>query len=123
MKKGVKIILSIVGIVLVLGIIAVVVVALNLDRIVKRSVEPYGPQITKVNVKRDACHVGLLTGSASIKELVVGNPPGYKSPQAISVGEASVAVKPSSILSPKIVVRSVKVESPQVTFEGGLNQN
>lgn len=123
MKRAVKILLGVVGVIIVLVVVAVIVVALNIDRIVKKGVETYGPQMTKVEVKLDAVHVGLLTGSASIKGLTVGNPPGYKSPQAIGVGEASVGIQPSSILSPKIIVRSVKVEAPHVTFEGGLNQN
>jgi uncharacterized protein involved in outer membrane biogenesis len=123
MKRAVKILLGIVGVVLVLVIIAVVVAALNIDRIVKRGVETYGPQITKVTVKLDAVHVGLMTGSASIKGLTVGNPPGYQAPQAISVGEAAIGVKPSSILSPKIIVRSIKVNAPHITVEGTPHQN
>ncbi|MBU6410928.1 MAG: hypothetical protein KGR98_11140, partial [Verrucomicrobia bacterium] len=54
---------------------------------------------------------------------VLGNPPGYKTPNAISVGKAAVAVKPMSFLSSKIVVRSVAVEGPEITFEGGLLSN
>ena len=107
----------------VLIVIAVAVVAMNLDRIVKKSIEVYGPQITKVPVTIDAVHIGLLTGSASVKGLVVGNPPNYKAPQALSVGNASVEVNPMSILSDKVVVRSIKVESPTITFEGGLSGN
>jgi hypothetical protein len=62
----------------------------------------------------------LFTGSASVKGLVVGNPEGYQAPQAISIGLAEVGVNPFSVLSDKIVVRSVHVESPEITFEGGL---
>jgi hypothetical protein len=60
----------------------------------------------------------LLTGSAQVKGLVVGNPDGYKTPQAISVGSANVDLNPFSVLSDKIVVRSVRVEAPEITFEG-----
>ena len=118
-----KIIWRIVLILVALVIIAVVVVALNLDRIVKKTIETYGPQITKVSVTLDSVHIGLLTGSASVKGLVVGNPPNFKSTQAMSVGEASVGINPMSLLSDKIVVRSVEVKSPSITFEGGLSGN
>ena len=107
----------------VLLIVAVIVVALCLDGIVKKGVEVVGPQITKVSINLDSIHIGLLTGSASIKGLVVGNPEGYKAPQAISVGLAEVGVNPFSILTDKIVVRSVHVKSPEITFEGGLGGN
>ncbi len=37
------------------------------------------------------------------------------------MGNTSVAIKPASLLSDKIVVQSVKVEAPEITFETGLN--
>ena len=114
---------SIVVVVLILLIIGVVIVALNLNTLVKKSIEAYGPQITKVSIKLDEVHVDLLTGSAKVNGLVVGNPEGYTAPQSISVGEASVGLNPFSVLSDKIVIRSIHVKSPDVTFEGGLNGN
>lgn len=104
-------------------VIAFMVVALFLDNIVKAGVETVGPKITGVSVKLDEVHIGLLTGSAKVKGLVVGNPEGYKTPDAISVGTASIGVDPSSVFSDKIVLRSVLVEAPEITFEGGLGGN
>jgi hypothetical protein len=108
---------------IILVIAAVIVTALFLDTIVKKGVETVGPQITKVSVNLDEVHLDLLTGSASIKGLVIGNPDGYKSPDAISVGLVKVGVDPLSIFSDKIVVHSVVVQSPEITFEGGLGGN
>jgi len=85
--------------------------------------ETVGPKITQVSIKVDAVNLSLLTGSARVKGLVVGNPEGYKTPQAISVGSATVSVNPFSVLSDKIVVRSVRVEAAEITFEGGLGGN
>jgi uncharacterized protein involved in outer membrane biogenesis len=101
--------------------IVVAVVVLNLDRIVKEAVVYYGPQITKVSMTVDSVHLGL--GTVEIKDLVVGNPDGYKTPQAMSVGDVSVAVNPTTVLSDKIVVLSINVKSPDITFEGGLTGN
>jgi hypothetical protein len=80
--------------------------------------ETAGPKITQVSIKVDAVNLSLLTGSARVKGLVVGNPEGYKTPQAISVGTVAVGVNPFSVLSDKIIVRSVRVEAPEITFEG-----
>jgi uncharacterized protein involved in outer membrane biogenesis len=104
-------------------VIAIIVVALFLDNIVKAGVEKVGPQITKVSVSLDEVHIGLLTGSAKVKGLVVGNPDGYKTTNSITVGLAEVGINPVSILSDKIIVRSIRVESPEITFEGGLGGN
>jgi uncharacterized protein involved in outer membrane biogenesis len=103
---------------LILVIAGIIVVGVFLDDIVKKGVETDGPQIAKVSVELDEVHLSLLTGSARIKGLVIGNPEGYKTPQAISVGLVAVGVNPLSVLSDKIVVRSVRVESPEITFEG-----
>jgi hypothetical protein len=80
--------------------------------------ETVGPKITQVSIKVDAVKLTLLNGSAQVKGLVVGNPEGYKTPQAISVGSAAVDMNPFSVLSDKIVIRSVRVEAPEITFEG-----
>ncbi|HKW29088.1 MAG TPA: hypothetical protein VJT54_07120 [Verrucomicrobiae bacterium] len=123
MKKLEKIFWSVVLILVVLAIIGAIVASVFLGDIVKKGVETVGPQITRVSVKLDEVHLTLLTGSASVKGLVVGNPEGYQTPQAISAGLISVGVNPLSVLSDKIVVRSLHVESPEITFEGGLGGN
>jgi hypothetical protein len=80
--------------------------------------EAVGPKITQTTMTVDAVDVSMLTGSAKVKNLVIGNPEGFKAPNAISVGLAAVSVSPMSVLSDKIVVKSVRVESPEITFEG-----
>ena len=124
MKKLKKILLW-AGIGLLVLLVAVaIVVGLFLGRIVKYGVETVGPKLTQTTIKLDAVDLSLLTGSAKIKGLVVGNPTGYKAPNAISVGSAVVNFKPMSVLSDKIIVKYVNVEAPEITFEGNpLGQN
>ena len=123
MKKAKRILVSMGIGFLVLIIVAAIVVGLFLDKIVKAGVERVGPKITQTTVTVDAVNLSLLTGSARVKNLVVGSPEGYRAPNAISVGLATVSVSPMSVLSDTIVVKSVRVESPDITFEGSLNGN
>ena len=123
MKKAKKILLSLGIGLLVLIIIAVIAVGLFLGKIVKAGVERVGPKITQTTLILDAVDLSLLTGSASVKNLVVGSPEGYKAPNVISIGLTAVRVSPMSVLSDKIVVKSVRVESPEITFEGSLSGN
>jgi uncharacterized protein involved in outer membrane biogenesis len=113
-----KIVWGFLLVLVVLAVIAVIVGGVFLGRIVKAGVETVGPKITQVSVNVDAVTLSLLTGSAKIEGLVVGNPEGYKTAQAISVGVVAVGVNPLSALSDKIVVRTVLVEAPEITFEG-----
>jgi uncharacterized protein involved in outer membrane biogenesis len=107
-------------VVLILGILAV---SFFLDGAVKKAVETLGPKLTKVDIQLKSVSLSMLSGSGTIKGLVVGNPEGYKTPQAISVGSATLALKPGSLLSDKIVITKIEVLAPDITFEGGLGGN
>jgi uncharacterized protein involved in outer membrane biogenesis len=108
-------------------VVLVVVIGLGvrffLDSAVKKGIETVGPMLTKVDVKLDSVSLSLLSGSGKIRGLLVGNPEGYKTPSAIQVGEASLALQPGSILSDKVVIHSVSVIGPEVTFETDLKGN
>jgi uncharacterized protein involved in outer membrane biogenesis len=115
-----RILTTIVLVVVALIIVTVIVIGVYLGQIVKKVVNTYGPQLTQTTVSVDTVTLSLLTGSASLKELVVGNPQGYKSPNAISVGKIAVGVDPMTVFANKVVVRSIRLESPAITFEGGV---
>jgi uncharacterized protein involved in outer membrane biogenesis len=118
-----KILIRIGLVLMALAVVAVVAIGLSLNGAIKKGVETFGPQIAKVDVKLDGVNLSIFSGSGSIKGLVIGNPEGYKTPEAMSVGLASVAVAPGSIFSDKIVVKSIRIEAPQVTFELGPGGN
>jgi len=109
--------------VVILLVIGLVALTLSLDRIVKTGVETVGPQVAKVEVKLAGVSLSFFSGKGEIKGLVVGNPEGYKTESAIKVGGVSVVVKPSTVFSDKILVESINVSGPEVTFEGGLTGN
>jgi uncharacterized protein involved in outer membrane biogenesis len=118
MKKAKKILLILGIVLLVFIVVAVVVVGLFLGKIVKLGINDVGPKITQTTLSVDAVDVSLLTGSAKVKNLVIGSPDGYRALNAISVGSAAVSISSMSVLSDKIVVKSIRVESPEITFEG-----
>jgi uncharacterized protein involved in outer membrane biogenesis len=114
-----KILIGIVALVIVLVTAIAAGAALFLDSGIKRGVETLGPQLTKVDVKLDGVSVSLLSGSGKIKGLVVGNPAGYQTPHALRVDAASLALMPGSIFSDKIIIKSIRVESPNIYYERG----
>jgi uncharacterized protein involved in outer membrane biogenesis len=113
MKKLIRIAV----VLLVLVVVLAVVGLFYLGNIVKSGVERVGPAVTKVPVKLDSAKVSVFGGMGVLKGFVIGNPEGYKSPEAISVGTVSVSLVPRSVLSDKVVIRSIKVEAPVITFE------
>ncbi len=118
-----KIILGILVTLVVVLVLAVVAVSLFLDKAVKRGVETFGPRLTKVDVTLRSVRLSLLSGSGSINGLMIGNPQGFKTPTAIQIGTVSLALEPRSLLSDKVVVKSLNFQGPEVTFETDLRNN
>lgn len=118
-----KIIIRIILALVVLVVLAFVVAALFLDQAIKKGVETFGPKLTKANITLQSVHLSLLSGSGTIKGLVVDNPAGFKTPTAISVGSATISLKPASLLSDKIVIKSIEVQAPEITYETDLRHN
>lgn len=115
-----RIILRLCLAVLILLILAILGISLFLDGAVKRGIEMVGPRLTKTPMQLNNVSLSILSGSGSIKGLVVGNPEGFKSSEAIRVGNASLLLQPGSLLTRKIVIKSIKVEAPEITFEYGF---
>jgi hypothetical protein len=115
-----KLIVRIFIVLIVLIVLALLAVHFFLDGAIKKGVETVGPQLTKVDVKLNSVSLSILSGSGKIKGLIVGNPEGYNTPHAISVGTASLAVVPTSIFSDKVIIKSIRVDAPEIIYEGGL---
>src|SRR5580765_4153722 len=89
-----------------LVLVGIVWVHFFLDSTIKRGVETYGPQFTKVAVKLESVNLSLLSGGCSMKGFLLGNPEGFQSHSAIAVGSTAIAINPASMLSDKIVIKS-----------------
>lgn len=118
MEKLNKILGWIFVIIAIAAVVALVVFTVFLDDIVKKGIVTVGPKMTQTSVSLDAVHISLLTGSAKLQGLVVGNPQGYQTKQALSAGTVAIGMDPISLTKNKIVIRSIQVESPEITFEG-----
>jgi uncharacterized protein involved in outer membrane biogenesis len=118
MKKLKKIILILVILAVVLGIVAVVLAGVFLDKIVKAGIETVAPPITQTAVTVQSVSISALSGGAGINGFVIGNPSGYVSSNAISLGKAAVRVEPKSVMTDKVIIRSVEIVAPEITFEG-----
>ena len=118
-----KIILRI-GVVLAVLVLAVLlIVFFSINIIVKKGVETVGPRLTKVEMRLDSADISPFSGSGKLSGLFVGNPQGFKTPSAITVGSVKVAVQVTSVLSHTIVIDQVNVQAPDITLEGSFSGN
>jgi hypothetical protein len=118
-----KILVVCVGFIFLALLVAFVFGFVVLGSVVKAGVEKVGPMVTKVPVKLDGAAVSIFNGKGELKGFEVGNPEGFKTPNAIKVGSVAVSIVPKSVFGDKIVVRSIRVEAPQITYETDLKGN
>jgi len=111
----IKLILGSLGL---LVVFAVLVVGTHLGDLVKSGLETLGPKVTQTTLIVDNVNLSLFAGSAGVQGLVLGNPAGYKSLASINVSNAAIRLAPGSVLSDKIVIHSIEVRAPEITFEG-----
>lgn len=106
---------------LLIAVIAAIGLFLSLNSIVKNGVTAFGPEVIKAPIQLDGVSISAFSGAGEIRGLVVGNPEGFKTPNAVKLGTASLQVKPMSLLGDKIHVQSIKADAAEITFEGSLS--
>jgi uncharacterized protein involved in outer membrane biogenesis len=104
---------------LVLLTVGIGVVSMSLGKIVKSAVEAAGPRVLGAPVTLGLVTISPWSGSGTLRGLVIGNPDGFKSPHAVSVGSVEVEVKLASLLTDTIVVERVAVREPELIWEIG----
>src|SRR3546814_20948760 len=93
--------------------------ASNLDGIVKAAIEKYGSEATQAKVSLKGVELSPTQGSGSLKGLVIGNPKGFSTPEAMSLGDVSISLDIGSLQSNPIVIKQVLIEQPAITYEYG----
>ena len=90
-------------------VIVLVVGLSNLGPVIKSAVNTYGPEITKTDVRLGDVKVSLFSAEAQLKDFYLGNPKGFKSPQAMKVRSIKMDVNEKSITTDTIVVDRIEV--------------
>lgn len=106
-----------VAILLLLLVIGVMVVASQAGSLIKNGVERYGPDFTGTPVTVSAVDLSILSGQASIRNLVVGNPKGFQTPNAFKVGEVAIKLDISSLFSDQVRIESILIDGAELTYE------
>lgn len=106
-----------------LGIFVVIVAAglflllSGLDRIVAAAIEKYGSEATGTKVGVASVRLDLKGGKGTIRNLSVGNPPGFSTPSAFRLEDISVALDTGTVTGNPVVIDQVAIFSPRITYE------
>ena len=118
-----KVVVRLLVLIGVVGIVAVVLVGLSLNALVKSGIETMGPQVLGVPVTLEDVDIALLSGKnmrAGLTQLVINNPEGYKTAFAVSLPDIRVHVDRNSLLTDTVIVEEMLIVAPAMTFEWSL---
>jgi hypothetical protein len=91
----------------------------NLDHLIQSGVGSYGSAMTGATVKVERVKVRPADGRGTLSGLMIGNPPGFKSPYAVRVGTVELEVELSSLTQDVVIIKKIAVVSPDVIYEKG----
>jgi hypothetical protein len=113
----VKLVRNLIIVLLVLVAAAVGVVMVMGESLVAEGIEKTVPAITKTDVQVGDVSVGPISGTASLENLVIGNPAGFTEPHALRLGKIETKLDIESLFSDKIVIHDIDIVDPEIIFE------
>ncbi|AKJ63298.1 AsmA family protein [Kiritimatiella glycovorans] len=112
-----KLLLKLLAVVVALVVIVAVIGTFAAGPVVKTAVEKFGPAAVGVPVELDDVGINLMQGRVRLEGLRVGNPEGFQTEQAFSLGEVAVHLRPGSVFSDRIEIVSILIREPELTYE------
>ena len=103
--------------VILFAAIVLTVAVFNLGAIVKIAVNTYGPDIIKPELRVENADVAVFQGRAELTDFILGNPEGFSSPHAMTVGSALVDVDESTLTRDTIIIDTIEIRQPVITYE------
>lgn len=89
----------------------------SLDAQVASAIRRYGSEMTGVPVGLSSAHIAIADGRATLRGLIVGNPDGFKTKHALSLGEISMTLDIGSLATDVIRIKELTLIKPEVTYE------
>jgi hypothetical protein len=89
----------------------------RLDIIVKIALEHYGPEVMGVSVKVGDVEISPHDGRGRLRNLDIGNPPGFTAPRSARFGDVILEIDPATLRSDVVHVRAIGVNAPTIVYE------
>lgn len=94
------------------------------DTLIADAIRTYGPEILGVSVKLGGAKTDVANQSLALRGLVIGNPSGFGTPHALSLGTVSLKLDIASLTRDVILINEISVIKPDIAYEhksGGSN--
>jgi uncharacterized protein involved in outer membrane biogenesis len=108
---------------LVILIVLILVINFFGGSLIKKGIETAAPGILGVPVTVEDVNFHLIAGKVGIKNLIIGNPEGFKSDYLFKLGTLKVSLNMRSLLSDTIIIEEIRVLEPGVNYELALGSS
>jgi hypothetical protein len=115
-----KILMIIGGVILILLLGGYLYLARNLDGLVVKGVNTYGPQLTQSKVELASASLSPLSGSGTLTGLSVGNPAGWSEGRAFYLGKVQLGVEPKSVVADTVIINEIIIDQPEINYESRI---
>jgi uncharacterized protein involved in outer membrane biogenesis len=105
------------GVIVALLLAGYLFMARNLDGLVVKGVNTYGPQITQSKVELASASLSPLSGTGTLTGLTVGNPAGWSNGRAFYLGKVQIGVEPKSVVGDTVVINEIVIDQPEINYE------
>jgi len=87
------------------------------DALLASAIRTYGPQITGVPVRLGGVRLLPAEGVAIINGLELGNPPGFKTPNALVLDQVHLRLDLASLSREVVQIHEISIRQPRVSYE------
>lgn len=93
----------------------------NLDSLVAQAIRDYGSAMTQARVDVAKVSIQSTDGHGTLQDLFIGNPPGFKTPYALTAQRVELEVDITTLASDIVVLRKVAILAPDIVYEKNEN--
>lgn len=87
------------------------------DSILKDTVNKYGPEVTRTDVRLENVSTSLVNTSVVLENLDIGSPKGFSEPHVLTLGRIAVDVDRDSLFTDTIIINSIDISDVDVIYE------
>jgi AsmA-like protein len=89
----------------------------NLNKILKHTIETQSTAQLNLKTELDAAMLSIFGGELKLKDLRIANPPGFAAPQMFQLSQADVNVKVKELRGDPVRVQSITLDKPKLVVE------
>ena len=116
-----RIAIGLVALTAIAGVAGVIYLYSSLGSIITRVITTVGSEMVQAKVELKGTDIDIENETGALRELVVGNPEGFKTESAFRMDKIQLVLDWETIDGEAVHLKEISIQSPEVTYELGAN--